>query len=959
MNKLNDKNTYKKILVIITLFILSVMIILAGVFYYKNETDTTLLQKQKELRAVVQLKVNQISEWYKDNFSDSQIIAANLSRNKNFLSFLATSDPEFEDDFSFRFRNLISEHDFETVALLDLNRNVVLIESSRGPSALPETVLKEFIDRSLESRTSIATKLYHKTGKGSEIFISFISPVFSENKTLSGVMIFETPTRALLKEYMSYLPFESETSETYLFKGEGDSVLYLSKPRFSSLEALDFRQSIADTLLPEVRAINGYEGFVTGRDYRGENVYAYVSNIPGTPWYITAKVDNEELFEAFDKEILNIIIITVLFIMITSSGLSYLYGNRQKSIYRKLYEKEKELWQSQEQFKVTIDSLGEGVITADTDGKILYMNEYAEVMTKWPYVDAKGKLIQDVYKLKNEQSGRIESDIVNKVLKDGFVKELANHTLLINKKGDEIPIMDTAAPIYNDERTISGIVITFQDETLKRRQRQLLVESEARYRKTLDNMLEGCQILNYDWVYLYLNDAAASHGKENKKNLLGKKMTEEYPGIEQAEVFKVMQYCMENRVSKKMENKFVFPDGSIGWFDLSFEPVDEGLFVLSIDVTQRKVSERALIESEEKYRELVENIDDIIFMADKDGMLIYLSQGVEKMLHYKPEELIGANYKKLINEDSLAKVEEHMKEAINGEMHPFELSIFTKEGEQKWVRISRAPVEHKGEIIGFRGVISDITEQVKALIQLQIAKDKADELNRIKSHFFANMSHELRTPFVGILGYAELLVSVLENPEHKEMAEGIVRTSKRMKDTLTKILNLSKYEFSGIEISNRAFDITEVLDEVYREYREAAKQKGLIMNKVVEYNSLIIESDQTLLTEIFANLVSNAVIYTNKGEISIYSGIKDNDLVIKISDTGIGIISDKQEVIWEEFRQASEGMTRNFQGTGLGLSIVKKYTSMLGGTITLESEPGKGSVFTILIPLEKLNVTRQ
>ena len=224
-------------------------------------------------------------------------------------------------------------------------------------------------------------------------------------------------------------------------------------------------------------------------------------------------------------------------------------------------------------------------------------------------------------------------------------------------------------------------------------------------------------------------------------------------------------------------------------------------------------------------------------------------------------------------------------------------------------------------------------------------------MNKIKSNFFANMSHELRTPFVGIMGYASMLLEKVTDPESIELVSGIITGSERLTDTLTKILDVTKLEFDKTEVYISEESIAEIIEKVYYQFVKAAEKKGLSFTKKILFESLLIKTDKKLLTEIINNLVSNAIKYTDEGWIIISAEIqqKNNDrfLLIKVSDSGIGIPKDKESIIWQEFRQVSEGSTRSFQGTGLGLSIAKKYTELLGGKIYLSNSGSKGSTFVV------------
>jgi len=238
--------------------------------------------------------------------------------------------------------------------------------------------------------------------------------------------------------------------------------------------------------------------------------------------------------------------------------------------------------------------------------------------------------------------------------------------------------------------------------------------------------------------------------------------------------------------------------------------------------------------------------------------------------------------------------------------------------------------------------------------ELVAAKEAAEEMNRVKSIFFANMSHELRTPFVAILGYSELLHDTLADKDDLEMVDGIISASKRMQTTLSKILDLSKLESRNFTMKLKLINVNGLLADLKKEFTGGVLQKGIKLSFKINFTDLRIETDEWLLVDILHNLLSNAIVYTEKGYVELAADTgkrgERNYLIISVSDTGIGIPEDKQDLIWDAFRQVSEGATRQFQGTGLGLSIVKKSVELLGGKISLKSKLGEGSVFTIEIP---------
>ncbi|MCC6637106.1 MAG: response regulator [Ignavibacteriaceae bacterium] len=235
--------------------------------------------------------------------------------------------------------------------------------------------------------------------------------------------------------------------------------------------------------------------------------------------------------------------------------------------------------------------------------------------------------------------------------------------------------------------------------------------------------------------------------------------------------------------------------------------------------------------------------------------------------------------------------------------------------------------------------------------ELQLSKDKAEESSRLKSHFLSLMSHELHTPMIGILGYADALMEELEDPELKELVVNMADAAFRLKETLDSILILSKLESNAVVVRPTLFDLPERLRMLMKNHAISASLKGMDISMVNKLESPTVYLDSALMDIIFNNLVSNAIKYSNGGRVVIElypEKVTDSSFIcLKVTDTGIGIPKEKQDVIFEEFRQVEEGVTRNFEGVGLGLSLVKKYVHEMFGVIELQSEEGKGSSFTV------------
>ncbi len=259
----------------------------------------------------------------------------------------------------------------------------------------------------------------------------------------------------------------------------------------------------------------------------------------------------------------------------------------------------------------------------------------------------------------------------------------------------------------------------------------------------------------------------------------------------------------------------------------------------------------------------------------------------------------------------------------------------------------------------FLSFVSDQTamaiERTRAEGQLIKAKNKAEEMNRLKSSFLANMSHELRTPMVGILGYTEILKKEIANPELKEMSDEVYNSANRLLDTLNLILDLSKIEANKSEINSTETNVGDITLSQVKSFEELARKKNLFLKTIMVDEHIYSLLDERIFRQVISNLLSNAIKFTDKGSITVIvdkkrSGSRQR-AVVTVMDSGIGVPQESQEIIFEEFRQVSEGLDRVFEGSGLGLSITKRFVELMDGDISVESEVEKGSVFTVSFPL--------
>jgi PAS domain S-box-containing protein len=408
-------------------------------------------------------------------------------------------------------------------------------------------------------------------------------------------------------------------------------------------------------------------------------------------------------------------------------------------------------------------------------------------------------------------------------------------------------------------------------------------------------------------------------------------------------------------------------DGSTIWVELSasflrdenLKPV--GILTITRDITEKKRSEEERLEHERMLRITAEETNSVFYKLNFSTMKYdYIHPAISKITGYTPDELNKTTLAALVQRIVSVKGKEIVKSDLVGIRNSKGFKNFfadylikTKSGELKWLGDrSYSLADESGLVTGSVGILTDITTRKKVEEELREAKEKAEEMSRVKSFFFANMSHELRTPLIGIMGYSEILQDVIrENEDALGMAKTIHKSGTRLLDTLNNILRISKIESERVECKPENKDIITLLKEIVNLYIPTAKSRSISLNFEFVEQEIICSIDERLFRDVLNNLINNAIKYTLKGSITVKVYRENGKVIIKIIDTGIGIPKERQKVIWEAFRQVSEGIGRGFEGTGLGLTISKKYIEMMGGDISLKSEEGVGSEFTIELPM--------
>ncbi|MEI6455534.1 MAG: PAS domain-containing protein [bacterium] len=367
------------------------------------------------------------------------------------------------------------------------------------------------------------------------------------------------------------------------------------------------------------------------------------------------------------------------------------------------------------------------------------------------------------------------------------------------------------------------------------------------------------------------------------------------------------------------------------------------------DITKEKLIERELIVVNERNKAILKALPDIMFLYDMNGNFLdcYATDPAELLAPI--DQVIGHNISEFFPSSFVGELKMILARCISShEVQTMEYELVIN-GKFQYFEARHVLVDSDTVL----SISRNITDRKILQKELISAKEKAEESDRLKSTLLNNMSHELRTPLNGILGFSEILAEELSNPDYTEMARHINNSGKRLMRTLDAIMQLSQLE-SGMKALNiQKTELDQIFRQIMSSYNPQARAKGLFL-ELRELQPLAGYLDQFFFTQAISNILDNALKFTREGGVTITVEEIRNDesrlLSINIDDTGIGISPDHLRFIFEEFRQVSEGHNRSFEGTGLGLTIAKKMIHLLGGTIEVNSQIGKGSHFRVLIP---------
>ena len=603
-----------------------------------------------------------------------------------------------------------------------------------------------------------------------------------------------------------------------------------------------------------------------------------------------------------------------------------------------------------------IDNLNDIVLVTDADvdepgPRIVFVNKAFERLTGYTLAETLGKSPRF---LQGEKTDRRVLDEIREALVQQ--KPIRRHLVNYGKDGTAYWLDIDIVPIFDTAGKCTHFAAIERDITERKKAEEALRASEERYRTTLDNIVEGGQLLGFDWRYLYLNKAAADNNRRPNQELLGRKMTDVWPGLEHTSIFSLFKRCMEERVPLQTEIEFVFPDGGSGWFDVKCQPVPEGIFILSVDISERKRSEERITEQ----AALLDKARDAILVCDLKGKIIFWNEGAERLYGWKREEVIGRSVENLfyatpdkfreLNAITLEKGE------WAGEIEQLTKDKRTVSVDARWTLVR----DQEGRPRSVLAINTDITERKKIETQFM----RAQRMESIGT-LAGGIAHDLNNILTPIMMSIDVLKTTSNNPQTRQILETLEISAKRGADIVRQVLSFARgLEGARIEVqpAHLLKDVQHILKDTF--------PKNIALHLTVPRDPWTILADPTQIHQVLLNLSVNARDAMPDGgllNLSVENRTLDEQyiamnmeakagpyLVITVADTGTGIPAHVLNKIFEPFYTTKE----IGKGTGLGLSTVMAIVKSHGGFVTVYSEVNQGTTFKVYLPAQTSSISK-
>jgi PAS domain S-box-containing protein len=790
-----------------------------------------------------------------------------------------------------------------------------------------------------------------------DLIVPLIDRTFNDTLVL-GYLALRIDPQKVLDPLIQSWPTGSKSAETLLVRKDDDDIVYLNELRHQKNTALSLRKSISSANLPAAMAVDGITGTINGLDYRNIAVVAAMRKVPGTPWYMVAKIDRKEILSSLEMQMNMIIVIIILFVLATGSLIAIFGWAQRVRYYREKYEFEQDRLALVKHFDYILKFANDIIYLLDEKLHVVEANDRALESYMYTRDEFIGMKLEDFRAPENNSDLQKRIEKINKY---GSLTFEAYH----RRRDNTVFPIEISTRIVNIEGSKYYQSIG-RDITKRKLADDRLRESEMKFRKIFEDSPFPMVMTAKDFVIIRANLSFCNiigYAQDELTTMTFRNFT--HPDNVKADELSLLRLVAGEIPIYKTEKKYIRKDGSVIWGSTTINIIrntrDEIQFFLAMveDITSQKEVKIQLEKSYSIVKATLESTADGLLVVDNAGKIVQFNNRFKEMWRIPPEILSSGNDQDAVEfvSDQLYDPESFIENIRNLYSEPelTDSDILRFKDGRFFERYSQ-PQLINGESVGRVWSFRDITQRKIAEQEIIAAKEKAVESDKLKTAFLQNVSHEIRTPMNAILGFSSLLNDPdLSQDERVQYTDILFQSGTQLLSIINDIVDIANIEAGQTTLKMKNVNINTLLRGLNDQFGIKAREPGVALNLTItrEDNESDVITDNTKLIQILSNLLNNAIKFTMEGSINYGYSLRDGFLEFFVNDTGIGISEEHHEKIFTRFYQVGGALSRHFGGTGLGLSICKAYAELLGGRIWLESKPGSGSSFKFTIPYKK------
>ena len=948
--------------------VLVIALTAGAVFYNIAHQQNTEIAR---LQSVAEAKSRAIADWLSERQDDVAYYESSGPLAERYRRWRDHGDPASRDRLLERLERFRTAQHYQSILLFDEHSEQLW--DSAGRPAADEPTLRALLRQMRAGQVQQQLPAY-RDEHGYMRFDS-VARLQTARGRPGAFVILRVDTGQKLFPLLRDWPVPSASAETLLFRRDGDAVQVLNPLRLGTAPEPGQRIALDSKNLLFARVLQGKlepGSVLRGLDYRAVPTLGVAFAVPGSDWFVLAKIDRSEVYGNALRDSLAISLAGLLTLCLGIAGHIVLRQRRHLELARREHELQAEKLRTLELLHALTEGSDDAIFAKDAQGRHLLYNRTACLRI--------GKTLEEV--LGQDCRALFPADEADRLMAVDREVMAANRLMICEETLTTVHglrvLHITRGPLHDVDGKVVGMFGISRDVTEQRSAEASLVKLSL----AVEQSPESIVITDLEGRIEYVNEAFVANTGYSRVEAIGQNPRILKSGKTPPETYAAMWQALAEGLPWKGEIVNRRRDGSEYIEFARITPIrqDDGRISHYVAVKEDITAKKQIADELDRYRHHLEDLVDLRtgLLATRERNLNVIMNGIPGAVGYWDRELInrfanpayqegmgvspaqieGRHYREVLGEEVYEQSRPMLEGALRGEAQCFERAfpLPKSPGIVRWRQVHFVPDRDGDEVAGFFVMAFDIDE-------LKRAREQAQQANRAKSAFLATMSHEIRTPMNAIIGLTYLLRRAQPTPEQQDKLDKIAGAAAHLLSIINDILDLSKIETGKLVLEHTDFSLATILDHTRSLIAEQARAKGLALQVDGGDVPLWLRGDPTRLRQALFNLAGNAVKFTEHGGITSRARIvaeadeadevNDLQILFEVEDSGIGISAAQLSGLFQPFVQADTSTTRHYGGTGLGLAITRHLAEMMGGTTGVVSAPGRGSRFWFTVRLQR------